>query len=221
MAKKLFDYSFSILGLLLLSPMLIIVSIYIKLDSKGPVFFKQTRIGKNENPFQIYKFRTMIQEAERVGKQITVENDPRITRLGLFLRKYKIDEFPQLINVLKGEMSLVGPRPEVPEYVQHYTQAQIKVFTVLPGITDEASIKYKHENHLLSEGINSEEIYIQHIMQDKLKINLKYIDHVSLWLDLKIILRTLLVVFIRKEKGYNETYINQSEDSNESKFLKE
>lgn len=189
--KITFDKLVSLLGIIILLPLLIIISILIKLDSKGPIIFKQVRVGKNEKIFEIYKFRTMVTDAERLGKQITVGHDPRITRVGYFLRKFKLDELPQLLNVLKGDMSFVGPRPEVPRYTQLYNEEQKKVLTVRPGITDYASIKYRNENEILAKSEDPEKTYIEVIMPDKLKLNLKYIEEQSLWLDIKIIFMTL------------------------------
>ena len=176
--KRIFDIVASLCGLIILSPMLIIVAICIKLDSKGPVFFKQKRVGKNKRIFEIYKFRTMVTDAEKLGKQITVGNDSRITRVGKFIRKCKLDEFPQLINVLKGEMSLVGPRPEVPRYVELYDEYEEQILLVQPGITDYASIEFRNENEILGNSSNPEETYIEEIMPTKIELNMKYIRNI-------------------------------------------
>ncbi|OAO79479.1 sugar transferase [Anoxybacillus flavithermus] len=189
--KITFDFVVSIVAILVLIPIFLIISFLIKIDSKGPIIFKQVRVGKNGKEFKIYKFRTMVTDAERLGKQITVGHDPRITRVGHFLRKFKLDELPQLFNVLKGDMSFVGPRPEVPRYTQLYNEEQKKVLTVRPGITDYASIKYRNENEILAKSEDPEKTYIEVIMPDKLKLNLKYIEEQSLWLDIKIIFMTL------------------------------
>jgi lipopolysaccharide/colanic/teichoic acid biosynthesis glycosyltransferase len=189
--KITFDFVVSIVAILVLIPLFLIISFLIKIDSKGPIIFKQVRVGRNGKEFKIYKFRTMVTDAEKLGKQITVGRDPRITRVGYFLRKFKLDELPQLFNVLKGDMSLVGPRPEVPRYTQLYNEEQKKVFTVRPGITDYASIKYRNENEILAKSEDPEKTYIEVIMPDKLKLNLKYIEEQSLWLDIKIIFMTL------------------------------
>jgi len=194
-SKRLFDIFFSLLGLILISPFLIIVSIIIKITSEGPVFFLQERLGQYEKPFFIYKFRTMVVNAESLGKQITVKGDTRITKVGKVLRRYKIDEFPQLINVLLGEMSFVGPRPEVKKYVDLYTNDQKEIFKVKPGITDYASIEYRNENDLLSTVEDPEEYYINTIMQDKIKLNKKYIQKNNLFIDVKIILKTISKCF--------------------------
>ncbi|MET3287798.1 UNVERIFIED_CONTAM: lipopolysaccharide/colanic/teichoic acid biosynthesis glycosyltransferase [Brevibacillus sp. OAP136] len=195
--KRLVDLCCSIVGLVLFSPLFLVLSIWIKLDSSGPVFFRQKRIGKGGHVFLIYKFRTMIVDAEKQGKQITVGDDRRITRCGTILRKYKLDELPQLINVIRGEMSLVGPRPEVPAYVQLYDDQQRRVFTVSPGLTDEASIKYRHENQLLQVAEDAERTYIEVIMPDKLRINLRYLETASIRKDLGIIFKTLFAVVKR------------------------
>ncbi len=191
LAKRIFDLIASAIGLLILSPIFAIVAIWIKLDSSGPILFKQTRVGYQGQPFQICKFRTMVVNAEAIGAQITTGGDPRITKIGKFLRKYKLDELPQLLNVLMGEMSLVGPRPEVPKYVNLYNSEQKKVFQVRPGITDLASLEFRNENELLVGKDNAEEFYIQEIMPRKLLLNLEYIDRVSLLFDLKIIAKTI------------------------------
>lgn len=192
--KRAFDIIASFCGLIILSPMLLIVSLAIKADSKGPVFFKQKRVGKNNKIFEIYKFRTMVTDAEKLGKQITVGNDSRITRVGKFIRKCKLDEFPQLINVLKGEMSLVGPRPEVPRYVELYDEYQRQILLVQPGITDYASIEYRNENEILGKSDNPEKIYIEEIMPIKIALNMKYIKNISLFEDIKLIVNTILAI---------------------------
>lgn len=192
--KRIFDIVASLGGLIVLSPMLIIVAICIKLDSKGPVFFKQKRVGKNKKIFEIYKFRTMVTDAEKLGKQITVGNDSRITRVGKFIRKCKLDEFPQLINVVKGEMSLVGPRPEVPRYVELYDEYEEQILLVQPGITDYASIEFRNENEILGNSSDPEETYIEEIMPTKIELNMKYIRNISLAQDIKLILNTILAI---------------------------
>ena len=190
--KRIFDIVCSGLGLIILSPFLLFVAIRIKMDSDGPVFFKQIRVGEKGREFKILKFRTMVVDAEKLGRQITVGNDSRITKIGAFLRKYKIDELPQLINVFKGDMSLVGPRPEVPRYVNMYTEEQRKVLDVKPGITDLASIRYRDENELLGQAENPDEFYINTIMPDKLALNMEYINKSNVFLDIYIILKTIL-----------------------------
>lgn len=192
--KRTFDILVSFVAIVILFPFFIVVSILIKVDSKGPVIFRQVRVGKNEKNFEILKFRTMVTDAEKIGKQITIGEDKRITKIGRFLRKYKLDEFPQLFNVLKGDMSFVGPRPEVPRYTSLYTDEQKEVFKVRPGITDYASIKYRNENEILGESENPEETYINKIMNDKLKINLEYLKRRSIIEDIKIIFKTLVKI---------------------------
>ncbi|NDJ24214.1 sugar transferase [Nostoc sp. B(2019)] len=194
MTKRMFDLFFALIGIAILLPLFFIIAIWIKLDSPGPVFFRQIRIGRYGREFSIYKFRTMVTKAESIGKQITVANDIRITRSGRFLRKYKLDELPQLFNVVKGEMSFVGPRPEVPKYVALYTPEQRRVLEVLPGITDLASIKFRNESELLKHTANPENVYVREIMPQKLELNMQYIAQISLRFDILIIVRTLLRV---------------------------
>jgi len=193
--KRGFDIIFSLLGLIVLLPAFLVIATAIKLDSNGPVFFRQVRVGKNGKEFKILKFRTMVVDAEKKGLQITVDKDSRITKVGRFLRKYKLDEFPQLINVLVGDMSFVGPRPEVPKYVALYNDEQKIVLKVKPGITDIASIEYKDENTLLNQNDNPEKTYIEEIMPAKLKLNIDYIKSISIIYDIKLILKTMFVIF--------------------------
>ncbi len=192
--KRVFDFAVSLLGLIALGPLLLLIAIIIKIDSKGPVFYKQVRVGKGEKQFKIIKFRTMIINAEKNGLQITVGNDSRITKVGYCLRRYKLDELPQLINVLVGDMSLVGPRPEVPKYVEMYNEKQRIILRVRPGITDLASIEYRDENTLLAKNCNPEEIYIKDIIPRKIELNTEYIENMSVFYDAKLILKTILVV---------------------------
>ncbi|WP_460293368.1 sugar transferase [Clostridium tertium] len=190
--KRIFDFLVSLIGIIILSPIFVIVSIAIKLDSRGEVLFLQKRVGRYGKEFNIYKFRTMVTNAEKIGKQITVGKDSRITRVGAFLRKFKIDELPQLFNVLKGDMSLVGPRPEVPKYVALYNEEQRNVLDVRPGITDMASLRYKDENDILGKVDNPEEYYINIIMRDKLNLNLEYIEKSNLFFDIYLIIKTII-----------------------------
>ncbi|MBS4206756.1 sugar transferase [Bacillus sp. FJAT-50079] len=194
MVKRAMDLLFTTIGLIIIAPILLLISILIKIDSRGPVFFKQVRVGKNERPFKILKFRTMVVDAEKLGKQITVGKDQRITKIGHFLRKSKLDELPQLINVFKGDMSLVGPRPEVPKYTAFYTKEQKKIFNIRPGITDYASIKYRNENEILALSNDPERTYIEEIMNDKLKYNMEYMEKRSILTDIKIILLTIKAI---------------------------
>lgn len=189
--KRIFDVFSSFTAIILLSPFFVFIAIMIRLTSDGPVFFKQIRVGKDGIFFEIYKFRTMVKNAEKLGKQITVGNDERITKIGVFLRKYKLDELPQLMNVLKGDMSIVGPRPEVPKYTKMYSDEQKNVLLVKPGITDYASIKYRNENIMLNMSNNPEKTYIEEVMVDKININLEYIKKRSVIEDIKIVFLTL------------------------------
>ncbi len=190
--KRIFDILVSGVGLILLSPILFFISLWIKLDSKGPVFYRQTRVGRGNRDFKIFKFRSMNTGADK-GSLITIGGrDPRITRSGYFIRKYKIDELPQLINVFIGDMSFVGPRPEVRRYVEMYTVEQMQVLSVRPGITDVASIKYRNENEILGSVENPDEYYIRVLMPDKLRLNMEYMDKRTFFSDIKIILITVL-----------------------------
>lgn len=189
--KRFLDIVFSLLVLLVGLPFGLVIALLIVVDSRGPVFYRQSRVGRNNIDFQLFKFRTMCVGADR-GSLITVgDDDARITKVGAFLRKYKIDEFPQFLNILRGEMSVVGPRPEVRKYVEMYTPEQMRVLSVRPGLTDYASIRYVDENALLAKSENPEKTYIEEIMPDKLKLNLQYIDERSLWVDARIVLKTL------------------------------
>jgi lipopolysaccharide/colanic/teichoic acid biosynthesis glycosyltransferase len=190
--KRLFDIVMSFIGLILLSPIFLVIAIWIKLDSKGPVFYKQTRVGKDGKDFKIFKFRSMRQGSDKQGLITVGGRDPRVTNSGYYIRKYKLDEFPQLINVFLGDMSIVGPRPEVRKYVDLYTEEQLKVLSVRPGITDIASIKYRNENELLEKAEDADKMYIEIIMPDKLKYNLEYINKKSFIYDVRLIFVTLL-----------------------------
>lgn len=197
-AKRLFDWAASGLGLLLLAPLLLLIALAIKLDSQGPVFFRQERVGRFGKTFRIHKFRTMVTDAERRGMQITVGADARVTRVGEVLRKYKLDELPQLIDVLLGSMSLVGPRPEVPKYVHYYpVDVRELVLSVRPGITDRASIEYKDENQLLASSGNPEKTYVDVIIPVKLQFYVAYVRNRTFVGDLKILLDTAKAVFLR------------------------
>ncbi len=188
--KRLFDVVASGCGLLVLSPLFIILAIWIKLDSDGPVFYRQVRVGKDNKDFKLYKFRSMRVGADKQGLITVGGRDPRVTRSGYFIRKYKLDEFPQLINVFIGDMSLVGPRPEVRKYVDMYTPEQMKVLSVRPGITSLASIRYRNENDILAAADDPDKCYIEKVMQDKLAIDLEYVDKHSFWYDVKLIFMT-------------------------------
>jgi len=194
MAKRTFDIILSIFGLLFLFPFFIIPAFLILMDSKGGVFYKQTRVGRYNKDFKLIKFRTMKMLSDKEGLLTTSSRDPRITKIGFFLRKYKIDELPQLINVLLGDMSFVGPRPEVRKYVDLYTPDQLKVLNHRPGITDVSSIKYSNENKILERVPDPEKYYIEVIMQDKLKLNLAYLESQNLLSDIKTIFKTIMKI---------------------------
>lgn len=187
---RFFDFLFSLLGLIILSPLLLLISLCIVFDSRGGVFYRQIRVGKNGKDFKLYKFRSMRSGSDRRGLITVGEKDSRITRVGYFLRKYKLDELPQLINVLKGEMSLVGPRPEVRKYVDLYTPEQRKVLSVVPGVTDYASIEYVDENRILGGAVDPDKTYVEVIMPDKIRYNMRYIEHRSVKEYFKIIFLT-------------------------------
>lgn len=193
--KKSFDILFSLVGLLLISPLIVIITILILCTSGAPVFYKQYRVGKNNCDFLLWKFRTMRQNSDKETLLTVGMNDARITTIGRFLRKYKLDEVPQLINILKGDMSFVGPRPEVRKYVNLYSDKQRKVLTVRPGLTDYASLHYINENEILANSKDFEKEYIDNIMPHKLELNLKYIEEKSFRIDSQIIFKTLFSIF--------------------------
>ncbi len=192
--KRLFDITASGLGLLVLSPLFLILAVWIKLDSPGPVFYRQVRVGRGNKDFRLFKFRSMRVGSDKKGLITVGGHDPRVTRSGYYIRKYKLDELPQLINVFIGDMSLVGPRPEVRKYVDLYTPEQLHVLDVRPGITDMASIRYRNENELLEQATDPEQYYRDVVMQDKLRINLEYVADHSFIKDLKIIFMTFKAV---------------------------
>lgn len=194
-AKRIFDVFFAGLGLLLLSPFFLLIALAVKVDSKGPVFFKQARVGKNDRDFLLWKFRTMVSDAHKKGLITVGGRDSRVTAVGYFLRQFKLDELPQLINVVKGDMSIVGPRPEVRHYVEMYTREQKEVLNVKPGLTDFASIEFANENELLGNAENPEQRYIQEIMPQKIELGKLYISKISVKTDLKIIFLTLKKIF--------------------------
>ena len=192
--KRLFDIVASGLGLIVLSPLFLILAIWIKLDSKGPVFYRQVRVGYKNKDFRIFKFRSMRVGADK-GSLVTIGgHDPRVTRSGYFIRKFKFDELPQLINVFLGDMSLVGPRPEVRPYVDYWTPEQMHVLDVRPGITDPASIKFRNENELMEKAEDPEKYYIEVIMQEKIKLYLEYVEKHSFFYDLGLIFKTFWVI---------------------------
>ena len=204
--KRGLDIFASFWGLILLSPVFMVVAVLIKCDSSGPVFFLQERIGKGFHPFRIYKFRTMVQDAPERGGALTSSGDPRITRVGNILRQTKIDELPQLINVLKGDMSLVGPRPEVRRYVELFRTHYQTILTVRPGITDAASLKYRDESAILARSANPEETYTSRILPDKLRLGEDYVRRSSWRLDLELIWKTCLKLFPGKAETDAEVF---------------
>lgn len=188
---RAFDLLAALLGLLILLPFLLVIALVIRLEGRGPVFFRQVRVGRHGRPFNIWKFRTMVVDAERLGRQLTVGEDKRITRSGAWLRRWKLDELPQLFNVVRGEMGLVGPRPEVPRYVALYTPEQRKVLSLRPGITDLASIAYRNESELLEGREDPESYYIQYILPEKIRINLDYAARAGIFRNIQVVLATL------------------------------
>ncbi|SDF75283.1 sugar transferase [Mucilaginibacter sp. P25] len=195
MIKRLFDIGISLIALIMLLPLFILIAIAIKINSRGSAFYKQTRVGKDGNEFELFKFRTMYINSDKAGLLTIGSKDYRITSVGYWLRKYKLDELPQLLNVLKGDMSFVGPRPEVRKYVNLYTPAQLRVLSVKPGVTDWASIKYFDENDILAGSDDPEDMYIKVIVPSKISKNLEYIDNQDLLMDLKIIFSTIKRIF--------------------------
>lgn len=189
--KRVFDIVVALILLILLSPVFLVLAIAIKIDSEGPVFFRQVRVTQYGKEFEIYKFRTMITNAERLGAQVTVENDSRITKVGNFIRDYRLDEIPQLLNILNGTMSFVGTRPEVPKYVSRYTDEMLATLLLPAGITSLASIKYKDESELLSGAIDPDKTYIEKVLPGKMKYNLQAIKKFSFWGDIRLMFMTL------------------------------
>ncbi len=192
--KRIFDVLSSLVVLIVFSPLLIFIAVWIVSDSRGGVFYKQIRVGKNQREFKLLKFRSMRPNADKSG-QLTIGNDNRVTKVGRFIRKYKLDELPQLFNIILGDMSVVGPRPEVPKYVKLYSKEQLEVLSVLPGLTDYASIEYLDEQKVLGKAKDPEKAYVQNVMPKKLALNLKYIQDRSLRLDFKLIFRTIGKIF--------------------------
>ena len=199
MTKRIFDVFFSGLGLIILSPIFLALAVWIKHDSPGPVFYRGVRMGKNWKTFRIFKFRSMVENAEKIGGPSTREGDPRLTSSGRFMRKWKLDELPQLVNVFFGDMSLVGPRPEVVEYANMYKGKERIVYTIKPGITDYASLWNSREEEMLSQAKSTEEaekIYLEKVRPEKVRLQMKYVKEMSLWTDIKIILKTIKKVFL-------------------------
>jgi len=196
MLKKSFDVVFAFLGLILVSPLLLVIAILIKRESPGPVFYQGERIGKNGKPFRIFKFRTMVPEAEKLGGPSTAGDDPRLTKIGLFLKKYQFDELPQLINILKDEMSLVGPRPEVKMYVDMMNEEEKNIIlSVKPGMTDLASLWNFHEGEVLKGSPDPEKTYMEKIRPTKIKLQMEYVKNRSFLLDLKVVIKTIIKIF--------------------------
>jgi len=204
MTKRMFDLVFSVFGLVPLSPLLLALIVFIKIDSPGPVFYRGLRVGRYGKTFRIFKFRSMVEEAEKLGGASTPEDDPRVTRVGRFLRRYKLDELPQILNVITGEMSLVGPRPQVPWAVELYTQEERTVLNARPGITDYASVRFRDEGEILRGSANPDKDYFEKIHPEKMRLSLEYVRKQSLWLDCQILWKTLAVVLrpARAESGH-------------------
>jgi len=198
MLKRLFDIIFSFIGLVILFPLFLFIGILIKLDSKGPVFYRGVRIGRFGKPFKIYKFRTLVANADKIGGPSTAGDDSRITKIGKILRKYKLDELPQLIDILRGKMSFVGPRPEVPLYVHMFSEEEKEILNLRPGITDWASLWNSDEGAILAGSPDPEKTYQEKIRPKKIELQLKYVRNHSFLLDLKILLLTMRTVLIRK-----------------------
>jgi lipopolysaccharide/colanic/teichoic acid biosynthesis glycosyltransferase len=190
--KRAFDLLFAAGGLLFLSPVFGLLAVAVKLSDGGPAFYRQQRVGQNGRLFVILKFRSMVLNTEKIGLSVTKDGDPRITRVGRFLRKSKLDELPQLWNVLRGEMSFVGPRPEVPRYVARYTAEQRQVLALKPGITDLATLAFRNEEELLRNAADTEKFYLEYCVPRKIELNLAYARQANVWKDIKIIVRTLL-----------------------------
>lgn len=193
--KRLFDVLFSAMGLLFFSPILVVLAILIKAGDKGPIFYRGVRVGQNGRVFRIFKFRSMVVNAEKIGGASTADDDSRITRIGKFLRKYKLDELPQLLNVLKGEMSFVGPRPQVPWAVDLYTKEESRLLTLRPGLTDYASVIFSNEGAILHGTENPDQVYLEKIAPAKIKLGLMYVQNRSLMTDIRIICVTILRIF--------------------------
>ncbi len=192
--KRLFDLFFSALGLIILSPVLLFIALRIKLESPGPALYQGTRVGMNGNLFKMNKFRTMVINADKIGGSSTPEDDPRITKVGHFLRRYKLDELPQLLNVFKGEMSFVGPRPQVKWAVDLYSEEERQVLTVRPGITDYASVRFPNEGEILKGSTDPDKDYMEKIHPEKMRLSLEYVRSRSMWVDLKVIAQTLAAI---------------------------
>lgn len=193
-AKRVFDIVVSLVILTICSPFFLILAAAIKIDSRGPVFYRQVRVGRYDQDFRIFKFRTMVANADKIGLSLTTGNDPRITRVGRLIRKCRLDEFSQILNVLCGDMSLVGPRPEVRKYVESYRPEYMATLLVRPGITATSSIAFRNEDEILNKGGDPEEIYVREILPEKMALNLEYLRHISVFHDIKIMFQTVFAV---------------------------
>ena len=212
MSKRLLDLICSVLGAVVLFPLFALIAVAIKLESKGPVFYRGVRAGRYGEPFRIFKFRTMVEHAEAMGSASTPEDDHRITRVGRILRKLKFDELPQLLNIFKGEMSLVGPRPQFPWVLEQYTPEERTILNVRPGITDLASIRFRNEGEILRGSPSPDQDYFEKIHPEKMRLSLEYVRQQSFWLDCKILLRTAWVVFF-PDRRMNVVRTRGSENS--------
>jgi lipopolysaccharide/colanic/teichoic acid biosynthesis glycosyltransferase len=205
MLKRLFDTSFSLIGFLVLLPVFLSIAFLIKKEDNGPVFYRGVRVGRHEKPFKIFKFRTMVVNADKMGGPSTADDDPRITKIGKFIRKYKLDELPQLINVLKGEMSIVGPRPEVKHYVDMFTEEEKAILSVRPGITDWASLWNPDEGAFLAGSPDPEETYMKEIRPEKIRLQLKYVKERAFLVDMKIVFMTLKTILLKRKEASSST----------------
>jgi lipopolysaccharide/colanic/teichoic acid biosynthesis glycosyltransferase len=196
MMKRAFDLLLASVGTIIISPLLVILATWIKLDSPGPVFYRGMRVGQFGRVFRIFKFRTMVVDAERIGASSTPEDDPRVTRAGKFLRQYKLDELPQLLNVLNGTMSLVGPRPQVAWAVELYSEDEKQILSLRPGITDYSSLKFRNEGEILQGSTDPDRTYLERIHPEKMRLSLEYLHNNSLWLDCKILAKTVTTLFL-------------------------
>lgn len=197
MLKRTFDVVASGLGLIVLSPLFVVLAVWIKADSRGPIFYRQVRVGRHNRDFRLYKFRSMRPDSDKKGLITVGGHDPRVTRSGYYIRKYKLDELPQLINVFLGDMSLVGPRPEVRKYVDMYTPEQMRVLDVRPGITSLASIRYRNENDILAKASDPDRAYVTQVMPDKIAIDLEYVPKASLLTDIRLIFMTFKEIIVK------------------------
>lgn len=211
LAKRIFDIVVAIITFIILSPIFIILSLAIKIDSKGPIMFRQVRVTQYGKNFKIFKFRTMVNNADKIGTQVTTKNDTRVTRVGKFLRKLRLDEIPQLFNIILGDMSFVGTRPEVVKYVEKYTDEMMATLLLPAGVTSEASIQYKDEELLLSIADNVDEMYIHEVLPEKMKYNLRSLEEFNFFADIKTMFKTLIAVFSKDENQKTKTSTDKSE----------